>query len=59
MPKAHLTVLETNAPYSLQRFAVGLLACKGAASNKTSSVVFAMNNHLVVSLEPIRRGHLT
>jgi hypothetical protein len=56
MPKAHLTVLETNAPYSLQRFAVGLLACKGAASNKTSSVVFAMNDHLVVRSNPSGAG---
>jgi len=33
--------------------------CKETASNKTSLVVSAMNDHLVVSPECIRRGHLT
>jgi hypothetical protein len=59
MHKAHLTVLETNAPHSLQAFALSWLTCKEVASNKTSLVVSAMNNHLVVSPERIRSGHLT
>jgi hypothetical protein len=59
MHKAHLTVLETNAPHCLQLFTVGWLTCKAAASNKTSLVVSAMNDHLVVSPDRVRRGHLT
>jgi hypothetical protein len=59
MHKAHLTVLETNALHSLQPFAVSWLSCKETASNKTSLVVSAMNDQLVVSPECIRRGHLT